>query len=320
MKNKNFLEKILNPAIDVLPILALTALYIIIPPYPALLISILLYFFMFLLYLPNFKTSPPYMLIVVGVVFCIFIFFIKATPLKNMRPYAVPVFFEIIFLTVTWIINFVKPYVKVRIQESKAAEQSTQLDEFFLVVKMYRKIILFHLIVISLYRILPIELQTQAIDNFMFFKLILILAFFVIVYEYIRWSILRKKIDMENWLPVVDKAGKVIGKVAFSVSKTSNKTYMHPVVRIATLYKGLLYLKKRPSHYLISPDKVDSPFEEYVKLNCTLDETVNELLLKNTGLTNLNPRFVFRYLFENKTSNNLVFQQLGLPLYYQHSR
>lgn len=49
----------------------------------------------------------------------------------------------------------------------------------------------------------------------------------------------------EMWLPVLNDGGKVIGCIARSVSRSLPKKYYHPVVRVAVIYQGMLYLVNR---------------------------------------------------------------------------
>mgnify|MGYP007041018153 CR=1 FL=1 len=58
----------------------------------------------------------------------------------------------------------------------------------------------------------------------------------------------------EMWLPVLNDGGKVIGCIARSVSRSLPKKYYHPVVRVAVIYQGMLYLVNRGKKSFVSPD------------------------------------------------------------------
>ena len=62
------------------------------------------------------------------------------------------------------------------------------------------------------------------------------------------------------WVPVLNDNGKVIGCIARSVSRSLPKKYYHPIVRIAVVYNGMLYLVRRSKDEFVSPDTMDYPF------------------------------------------------------------
>src|SRR5699024_11827584 len=59
---------------------------------------------------------------------------------------------------------------------------------------------------------------------------------------------------------VLNDGGKVIGCIARSVSRSLPKKYYHPVVRVAVIYQGMLYLVNRGKKSFVSPDTIDYPF------------------------------------------------------------
>ncbi|GHT71201.1 hypothetical protein FACS1894155_01140 [Bacteroidia bacterium] len=182
-----------------------------------------------------------------------------------------------------------------------------RIREILLITRILRDILTIHLIIILIYKILPDQFHSTTMDKIIFPGLLFTFIFFVMVFDTIRVSIMKKKINSEDWLPIVNETGGVIGKVALSVSLTSQKSYLHPIVRIALIYKGLFYLCQRPEHYNINPEKIDYPFEKFVFYNHSLDEAIGNALEKETEKKDLPVKFVFRYLFSNSTINRLVY-------------
>ncbi|MDR3061190.1 MAG: hypothetical protein LBU57_03635 [Dysgonamonadaceae bacterium] len=182
-----------------------------------------------------------------------------------------------------------------------------RIREILLITRILRNILIVHLIIILIYKISPDQFHSVTMDKIIFPGLLFTFIFFVMVFNTIRVSIVKKKINSEDWLPIVNETGGVIGKVALSVSLTSQKSYLHPVVRVALIYKGFFYLRKRPDRYVINPEKIDYPFEKFVFYNHSLDEAVDNALQKEMGKKDLPVKFVFRYLFNNNTTNRLVY-------------
>jgi hypothetical protein len=116
-----------------------------------------------------------------------------------------------------------------------------------------------------------------------------------------------QKFKKEIWLPVVNKSGKVCGKVAYSLSKISKNTFRHPVVRIALIYKGKLFLKRRPSSAMNDAHKIDYPFERFLRFNESLDEAVKQTLLEQGAKEDLPYHYLFKYRHNTEKTNRLVY-------------
>jgi hypothetical protein len=154
---------------------------------------------------------------------------------------------------------------------------------------------------------MPEQLHSTTIERIVIAGLLLFFVLTVMAFETIRLAIMRKKINYEEWLPIVNETGGVIGKIALSVSLASRKSYLHPIIRIALIYKGLFYLCERPDNGIINPGKIDYPFENFVLYNHSLDDAVGNSLRTETGKNDLPVKFVFRYLFSNDTANRMVY-------------
>ncbi len=181
------------------------------------------------------------------------------------------------------------------------------INEVLLAARIIRNTLILHLIIVLLYEILPDDAHSAPLDKIMIPGLLFIFIFLIFAFEVVRISLMKRKINTENWLAIVNETGGVIGKVALSVSQGSKKHYLHPVIRIALIYKGLFYLYERPEHFLINPGKIDYPFEKYVYYNHSLDDAVGNVLQKAIGRKDLPVKFVFRYLFKTDTANRLVY-------------
>ena len=110
----------------------------------------------------------------------------------------------------------------------------------------------------------------------------------------------------EMWLPVLNDGGKVIGCIARSVSRSLPKKYYHPVVRVAVIYQGMLYLVNRGKKSFVSPDTIDYPFYSYVLFRHSIESTVRETMGGLGEKEDVMPRFLIRYTFENEKVKHLV--------------
>ena len=128
----------------------------------------------------------------------------------------------------------------------------------------------------------------------------------MILYEQIRISMMQGSLRKEMWLPVLNDGGKVIGCIARSVSRSLPKKYYHPVVRVAVIYQGMLYLVNRGKKSFVSPDTIDYPFYSYVLFRHCIESTVRETMGGLGEKEDVMPRFLIRYTFENEKVKHLV--------------
>ncbi len=55
--------------------------------------------------------------------------------------------------------------------------------------------------------------------------------FFVIFYEFIRVTLIRIRLFKEEWWPIVNENGKLIGSIQSQESLSGSEKYIHPIVR-----------------------------------------------------------------------------------------
>ena len=129
----------------------------------------------------------------------------------------------------------------------------------------------------------------------------------IILLEASRLKVLNKHLKSEEWLPVVSESGNVQGKVAKSVSIILKNKFLHPLVRVALIYDGKLYLKNRDDSRLLDSGKLDYPFEKYMKYKHNLEEAIKNTVKNEIKTDDLPVRFLLKYVFENENTKRLIF-------------
>ena len=128
----------------------------------------------------------------------------------------------------------------------------TALNEFFFVARITQNAYTIHLFIILFYKILPEADQTLRLEQLLQREFLLAISLGLMLYEQIRLSMMKRGLAEETWLPVVDVKGHVIGRVAYSVSLSAEaRHYRHPVVRIAVMHRGMLYLSRRDADRVV---------------------------------------------------------------------
>lgn len=110
----------------------------------------------------------------------------------------------------------------------------------------------------------------------------------------------------QELLPLVDEAGRVIGKATRGECHDGSKL-LHPVVHLHVFDSaGRLYLQQRPLWKDIQPGKWDTAVGGHVDYG----EDIAEALLRETreelGIESFTPQFLLRYVFESERDRELV--------------
>lgn len=192
-----------------------------------------------------------------------------------------------------------------RVPTSQKVKMRSMLGEFYFIVPIVRRVYTFHLFFVILYGVLPNSVQSIVLEHFMIRILPILLGILIIVYEEVRLSMLRKQLGQETWLPVLSDDGRVIGRIAGSVSKSVAKKFYHPVVRVMVVYKGMLYLGKRASDAYVSPGKWDTPFYNYIQFKQSMEEAAHNVVASLGQITSA-PRLLVRYRHETERVKHLV--------------
>lgn len=200
---------------------------------------------------------------------------------------------------------------RIRHSERPAYERlylRTILNEFFFMAQLAQGLYTLHLFSILLYSVMPSELHRNPFAERMLYReLPWLIGMLVILYDQIRVSWVRGSLAKEMWLPVVNDEGKVIGCMARSVSRILPKKYCHPVIRVAVIHEGMLYLGKRPSDDFVAPDRLDHPMHSYMLFRRSHKETLRALLGALAQDPSVEPRCLIRYTFETSRVKHLVF-------------
>lgn len=199
-----------------------------------------------------------------------------------------------------------KKVKNVEMSSDRQSYLNASLDEFFFTTQITQGVFTFHLFVVLFYLLLPEAEQNMALEPLLFHYMPLIAGLGVMFYEQIRLFLLRKYLKDEIWLPVLNDNGSVIGRIAHSISASSSRKFYHPVVRIALVYNGMLYLTKKDSNAIVSPGSLDYPFKYYVRYRQRIEEAVYDALSCCFPRETISPRFLIRYKFENESVKHQV--------------
>ncbi|MDP4209386.1 MAG: septation protein IspZ [Bacteroidota bacterium] len=126
------------------------------------------------------------------------------------------------------------------------------------------------------------------------------------LFEVIKNRLLQRKQMKEEWLPLVNENGEIIGKAPRSICH-SDKNLLHPVVHLHVFNsKGEIYLQKRPMHK-IQPGKWDTAVGGHVAFGEDIETGLKREALEELGIADFNPQLVANYIWESDIERELVF-------------
>lgn len=137
-----------------------------------------------------------------------------------------------------------------------------------------------------------------------------ILFALVFAWEFVKQRVsARKQIGYgnEEWLPLVDEQGNIIGKAPRSACHKGEKL-LHPVVHLHVLNQQKhVYLQKRPMDKLVQPGKWDTAVGGHISFGETLETALKREAWEEIGLQNFNARHVKTYRWDSSLESELVY-------------
>jgi len=140
-------------------------------------------------------------------------------------------------------------------------------------------------------------LQDSESQNLLIYAYIVIFLF-LIAYEVLRVHIVRTKLMAEEWWPIVNDQGKIIGNIEHKTSLKDDKKYMHPIIRVLLIDKGLVLLQKRSAESVSFPGMWDTAISNHVKMGETIEHCVERTALERYSIPNLKYMYLANYMGE----------------------
>lgn len=218
---------------------------------------------------------------------------------------------EIIFVISLIIMRLYRGRIVTRVAKGRNIMLKNYLKESFRVAFQAQYGLSIHLLLVLAFYLFDAA-EVRFVSGTAMVVVCQIILLVIMIMETARLYILDKKLYQEEWLPVVTEKGDVTGKVAKSISKDLKNKFMHPVVRLALIYKGKIYLQVRDQDRLLNPGKLDYPFEKYMQFNDKVDETLRNSIRKECGGGDIPLRFLLKYTFENEMTKRLIFLYISV--------
>jgi len=130
---------------------------------------------------------------------------------------------------------------------------------------------------------------------------------FLSLYEILRVQIIRAKLIKEEWWPIVNSQGKIVGSIQQLTSLNDEKKYTHPVVRAFLIDKSMVLLRKRAFNDPESPDLWDTSISNHVRMGETIEKCVERSAEKEYALNNFRFMYLSNYTLEGEKERQYAF-------------
>ena len=117
--------------------------------------------------------------------------------------------------------------------------------------------------------------------------------------------------EEEEWLPVVEEDGKIIGKAPRSLCHRGEKI-LHPVVHLHVLNpNGHIYLQKRPLQKLVQPGKWDTAVGGHISFGEDIETALRREAFEEIGLENFSAKPLGSYRWDTEIESELIYYFLS---------
>lgn len=135
---------------------------------------------------------------------------------------------------------------------------------------------------------------------------------YIIFGAYILSEVIRKRISNnryqnEEWLPIVNEEGMVIGTKPRSLCHGGKEKPLHPVVHLHVMRNNKLYLQKRRMDKKIQPGKWDTAVGGHVSADESIELSLQRESKEELGLDLSSVKLIDKYLWESEVERELVF-------------
>ena len=136
--------------------------------------------------------------------------------------------------------------------------------------------------------------------------------FYILIGIYFASEVLTKKLKKKNlpteeWFPLVDSEGRVIGQAPRSECH-SGPGKLHPVAHLHVINsRGELLLQLRASTKDLLPGMWDTAVGGHIGIGESVDQGLRRETIEEIGLIDFKPSLLQRYVWETKRESELVF-------------
>jgi len=136
--------------------------------------------------------------------------------------------------------------------------------------------------------------------------------------EFLRMYWNKRKFAGEEWVPLVDEEGKIVGKAPRSIVH-KDKKLLHPVIHVHIFNKERkLFLQKRALNKLVQPGKWDTAVGGHISWGETIEQTIKRETFEELGIELQKIIFIGKYIWHSDIESELIYvfiSEFNKPIY-----
>lgn len=122
--------------------------------------------------------------------------------------------------------------------------------------------------------------------------------------------LIRRKLQKEEWLPLVNEKGEITGRAPRSLCHSGSKL-LHPVVHLHIINsRQEIFLQKRSMKKDLLPGMWDTAVGGHVSAGEKIEDALKRETYEEIGITDFEARFLGSYIWESQREKELVFSFL----------
>lgn len=131
----------------------------------------------------------------------------------------------------------------------------------------------------------------------------------VVAHEIIRIFLVRKKLFNEDWLPIVNTKGEVIGSFRQqNITAHRNKhPHLHPVVRCYFINNGMILLREKSEQHPFEPMLWDATISEHLRVGEPIEKTIKDSILKQYHIDTKKILHLTKYIHQNEIDHQFIY-------------
>jgi isopentenyldiphosphate isomerase len=240
--------------------------------------------------------------LVSSLIFALIIFFPENLVIYSLKP----VFSEIITLSSLILILLLRKRITEFISAvtPKHVAMTNNIDEHFRIVWMLTGILFSYTLIYIIYTQLfsPTTYSLKYLSQVYWGVL-----FFVMFYEFIRVNLIRIRLFKEEWWPIVNEKGLIIGSIQGQESLSGDEKFRHPIVRGILINDSKVFLQKTSSKDPINPNLWDVALSNHVRMNETVEQCIYRTSFENYGMKDIKPILLSKYTQDTANENQYIY-------------
>jgi len=125
--------------------------------------------------------------------------------------------------------------------------------------------------------------------------------FFVMFYEFIRVTMVRIRLSKEEWWPIVNEQGKLIGSIQREESITAVEKHIHPIIRVILINDSKIFLQKKCLNEKCDAGLWDVTLSNHIRMNETVEQCIQRTAYENYNQKDIKPVLLSKFLHATNT-------------------